>query len=36
MQVGEQLLAGPEPVVFGLDGFFDFDDQVGGGEYLIG
>ena len=32
VQVGEQLLAGPEPVVLFRDGLLDLDDQVSGGE----
>jgi hypothetical protein len=35
MQVREQLLAGPEPMVFGGNGFLDLDDQVGDGEYVV-
>jgi hypothetical protein len=34
VQVGEQLLARPEPVVLFWDGFLDLDDQVRGGEHL--
>jgi hypothetical protein len=36
VQVGEQLLAGPEAVVLGRHRLLDLDDQVGRGEHVVG
>ena len=35
VQVGEQLLAGAESVIFLRDGLLDLHDQVGSGEHLV-
>ena len=36
VQIGEQLLAGTEPVILGGDGLLDLDDQVCAAEDLFG